>query len=231
MTAGLVHIVDDDPAIRSAVSRLLRAHGRQVETYSSAEDFLDRKVPSVPACIVLDLQMPGIGGLELQQFLIRNRETLPIVFLSGHGSILTSVSAMKHGAVDFLTKPFDEQQLISAVDAALDRAQRAYARRDALERDRAAFGTLTQRERQVCLRVAEGMLNKQIGSEFGTTEKTIKAQRGKAMQKLGIQSVTDLVRLVERLHPSEQSAHPATLPEELSRKQAVRTLSSASSAS
>jgi FixJ family two-component response regulator len=224
MTTGFVHIVDDDPGIRSAVSRLLRAHGQQVETYSSAEDFLNREVPSAPACIVLDLQMPGIGGLELQRFLIRNREILPIIFLSGHGSILTSVSAMKHGAVDFLTKPFDEEQLISAVDSALDRARRAYARRDALEKDRAAFGALTQRERQVCLRVAEGMLNKQIGSEFGTTEKTIKAQRGKAMQKLGIQSVTDLVRLVERLHSSGQFSPPVPLPEEVARRQTVRTL-------
>jgi FixJ family two-component response regulator len=224
MTTGLVHIIDDDPGIRNAVSRLLRAHGKQVEIYSSAENFLEREIPSAPACIVLDLQMPGIGGLELQRFLIQNREILPIIFLSGHGSILTSVSAMKHGAVDFLTKPFDEQQLISAVDSALDRARRAYTRRDALEKDRVAFSALTQRERQVCLRVAEGMLNKQIGSEFGTTEKTIKAQRGKAMQKLGIQSVTDLVRLVERLHASGQLALPGSVSEELARGQTVRAL-------
>ena len=134
MTTGLVHVIDDDPGIRSAVSRLLRAHGKQVETYSSAEDFLSREVPSAPACIVLDLQMPGIGGLELQQYLGRNREILPIIFLSGHGSILTSVSAMKRGAVDFLTKPVNEQQLMSAVESALDRARRAFARHDALEK-------------------------------------------------------------------------------------------------
>jgi FixJ family two-component response regulator len=225
MTTGLVHVIDDDPGIRSAVSRLMRAHGNQVETYSSAEDFLGREVLAVPACIVLDLQMPGIGGLELQRFLIRNRETLPIIFLSGHGSVMTSVSAMKHGAVDFLTKPFDEQLLISAVDSALDRARRAYAHRDAMEKDRTAFGRLTLRERQVCLKVAEGMLNKQIGSEFGTTEKTIKAQRGKAMQKLGIQSVADLVRLVERLHSSGQlTSHPIAPLEDPMPRHPARTL-------
>jgi FixJ family two-component response regulator len=149
--------------------------------------------------MVLDLQMPEVSGLDLQRLLAQRRQIMPIIFISGHGSILSSVNAMKEGAVDFLTKPFDDEQLLSAVHTALTQSRQACARRDALDRDRAIFQTLTQREQQVCVRVAQGMLNKQIGGEFGTTEKTIKVQRGRVMQKLGAQSVADVVRLVERL--------------------------------
>ncbi len=202
MTNGLVFVIDDDPSVRRSVSRLLRSHDRHVQTYQSAKDFLDLELPSIPACIVLDLQMPEVNGLDLQRLLATNRDTLPIVFISGHGSVLASVRAMKEGAVDFLTKPFDDNQLMAAIDAALDRAKGAHERQNALHRDQLAFDSLTQRERQVCLRVAEGMLNKQIGCELGTSEKTIKAQRGQVMQKLGAHSVADLVRLVERLHAS-----------------------------
>jgi FixJ family two-component response regulator len=205
VTNGLVFVVDDDPSIRRSVSRLLRSHNRYVQTYQSAKDFLDLEIPSIPACIVLDLQMPEVNGLDLQRLLARNRDTLPIVFISGHGSVPTSVRAMKEGAVDFLTKPFDDNQLMTAVDTALDRARRAYEHNNALYRDQAAFDSLTQRERQVCIRVAEGLLNKQIGGQLGTSEKTIKAQRGQVMQKLGAHSVPDLVRLVERLRAS---GHP-----------------------
>ena len=205
MTNGLVFVIDDDPSIRRSVSRLLRSHDRYVQTYESAREFLDFEIPSVPACIVLDLQMPEVNGLDLQRLLARNRDTLPIVFISGYGSVPTSVRAMKEGAVDFLTKPFDDNQLMAAVDTALDRARRAHEQRSVLDRDQAAFDSLTQRERQVCLRVAKGMLNKQIGGQLGTSEKTIKAQRGQVMQKLGAQSVADLVRLVERLRTS---GHP-----------------------
>jgi FixJ family two-component response regulator len=202
MMSGLVFIIDDDPSVRRSLSRLLRSHDRYVQTYQSAKDFLDLELPSVPACIVLDLQMPEVNGLDLQRLLARNRDTLPIVFISGHGSVLTSVRAMKEGAIDFLTKPFDDNQLIKAIDTALDRARSAHERRITLDRDRVAFDSLTYRERQVCLRVAEGKLNKQIGCELGTSEKTIKAQRGQVMQKLNAQSVADLVRLVERLRVS-----------------------------
>jgi FixJ family two-component response regulator len=213
VTNGVVFVIDDDPSVRRSVSRLLRSHDRFVQTYQSAQDFLDLELPPIPACIVLDLQMPGVNGLDLQRLLARNRDTLPIVFISGHGSIHASVRAMKEGAVDFLTKPFDDSQLIAAIDTALDRAQRAHERRNALDRDRTAFDSLTQRERQVCLRVAEGMLNKQIGCELGTSEKTIKAQRGQVMHKLGAHSVADLVRLVERLRASGQLEHQPTLLE------------------
>jgi FixJ family two-component response regulator len=199
MTDYIVHVIDDDLGIRSAVSRLLRSHNQEVQTYSSAREFLSRPLDSRPACVVLDLQMPGMSGLDLQQMLARGHECLSIVFISGHAEIPDSVRAMKAGAVDFLTKPFEESHLVAAIDAALARSRQTCIDRDRLCQDRAIFETLTQREREVCVRVAQGMLNKQIGGEFGTAEKTIKVQRGRVMQKLGAQSVTDIVRLVERL--------------------------------
>jgi FixJ family two-component response regulator len=170
-----------------------------VQAYGSAKDFLDQPLPSGPACIVLDLQMPEMNGLEVQQLLGQSKDTLPIVFISGRGSIPASVRAMKEGAVDFLTKPFEDDQLLRAIDTALARAREAFVRRDALDRDCEIFDTLSQREKQVCLLVAQGMLNKQIGGELGTTEKTIKVQRGGVMKKLGAQSAADVVRFVERL--------------------------------
>jgi FixJ family two-component response regulator len=204
MTECIVHVIDDDLSIRCAVSRLLRSHDQQVQTYPSAREFLGQQLDSRPACVVLDVQMPGISGLDLQEMLLQRHESLSIVFISGHAEIPDSVRAMKAGAVDFLTKPFDESQLLAAIDAALTRSRQACIDRDMLCRDRAIFETLTQREREVCVRVAQGMLNKQIGGEFGTAEKTIKVQRGRVMQKLGAQSVTDIVRLVERLRTCGQ---------------------------
>ena len=202
MTSGLVCVIDDDPSVRNAVGRLLRSDSREVETYASAVEFLQHDLPSRPACLVVDLQMAGMSGLALQKLLLQHRETMPIVFISGDADVQSSVRAMKAGAVDFLTKPFDEDELLDAVGAALLRAEEAQSRNDALERDRAMFDSLTPREREVCLRIAKGMLNKQIGCELGTTEKTVKVQRGRAMQKLGAQSVADLVRLIERLRSS-----------------------------
>jgi FixJ family two-component response regulator len=199
MTEGTVHVIDDDLSVRCAIGRLLRSHDQQVRTYPSAREFLSQQFDSRPACVVLDLQMPEMSGLDLQEALTTEHENLSIIFISGHAHIPDSVRAMKAGAVDFLTKPFDESQLLAAVDAALERSNQACARREELERDCAIFETLTPREREVCLRVAQGMLNKQIGGEFGTREKTIKVQRGRVMQKLGAQSITDIVRLVERL--------------------------------
>ncbi len=145
MTEGIVFVIDDDPSVRRAVSRLLRSNERNVRTYGSAKDFLSQPLPSIPACIVLDLQLPEVGGLDLQQLLSSKREILPIVFVSGHGSIDMSVRAMKEGAIDFLTKPFDGQQLMTAIDTALERARQARARRDVLNRDVTVFESLTQR--------------------------------------------------------------------------------------
>lgn len=199
MVDGVVYVVDDDPAIRRSLSRLLRADGRRVEVFEKARDFLDKVLPPGPACVVLDLQLPDTGGLDVQRLVGDRRDILPVVFISGHGTVSDSVQAMKAGAIDFLIKPFDSTQFLLAIDSALDMAERACERRAALNRDREGFNSLTDRERQVCLRVAQGMLNKQIGNEFGTTEKTIKVHRGRVMQKLGTRSVADMVRLVERL--------------------------------
>jgi FixJ family two-component response regulator len=199
MTEGTVHVIDDDLSVRCALGRLLRSHDQQVRTYPSAQEFLIQQLDSYPACVLVDLQMPEMNGFDLQEVLMRGHESVSIIFISGHADILDSVRAMKAGAVDFLTKPFDENQLLAAVDAALAKSQEACVHRDALCHDVAIFETLTPREREVCVRVAQGMLNKQIGSEFGTAEKTIKVQRGRVMQKLGAQSVADVVRLIERL--------------------------------
>jgi FixJ family two-component response regulator len=204
MTQCTVHVIDDDLSVRCAVARLLRSNGQRVCTYSSAKEFFSQQLDPHPGCVVLDLLLPGMSGLDLQQLLAREHESLPIVFMSGHADIADSVLAMKAGAVDFLTKPFEEDQLLAAVDAALARSTQTCINREAKRRDRAVFETLTPREREVCILVAQGMLNKQIGGEFGTREKTIKVQRRQVMHKLGAQSVTDIVRFVERLRSSRQ---------------------------
>jgi FixJ family two-component response regulator len=199
MASPTVHIVDDDPSIRRALSRLLRANGLESQTYPTAKDFIFNSLPSGPACVVIDLRLPGMDGLELQQFLSSGHENLSVIFISGRGSISATVRAMKAGAVDFLTKPFDDHQFLSTISAALARSKQICKTREMLDRDVEALGTLSQREQQVCLRVVRGMLNKQIGAEFGTAEKTIKVQRSCVMKKLGARSLTDVVRLVERL--------------------------------
>ena len=212
MNEGMVYVIDDDLSVCCALDRLLRSHNLCVRTYSSAREFLSRQSDVRPACIVLDLRLPEMSGLDLQQSLMLEDETLSIIFVSGQADVPESVRAMKAGAVDFLTKPFEEDQLLAAIDAALARSRHASIHRNEVEKDRAIFETLTPREREVCLRVAQGMLNKQIGSEFGTAEKTIKVQRGRVMQKLGAQSVADLVRIVERLRASGHLARSAVTP-------------------
>jgi len=207
MTQCTVHVVDDDLSVRCAVARLLRSNSHRVCTYASAKEFLSQQLDSRPACLILDLRLPGMNGLDLQQLLEREHETLSIVFVSGYADIADSVLAMKAGAVDFLTKPFDEDQLLGAVGIGLAKSRQACIDREALSRDRAAFEKLTPREQEVCVRVAQGMLNKQISGEFGTKEKTIKVQRGRVMQKLGANSVADIVRLVERLRGSSLQPH------------------------
>src|SRR5277367_1474562 len=199
MTDAMVYVVDDDPRLLRAISRLLQSHGFRVQAYASAPEFLSQKLPSVPACLVLDLKMPEISGLNVQEVLARGNEYLPIIFVSGQADVASSVQAMRAGAVDFLIKPFDDAELIAAVQKALSRSQKAREDRGQLNKDREAFDTLTPREREVCLGIAQGLLNKQVGYELGTAEKTVKAQRGRVMQKLGAGSLADVVRLVERL--------------------------------
>jgi FixJ family two-component response regulator len=197
--AGVVHIVDDDAGLSRALARLLRSHGRDSRIYASASEFLNSVVEEGPACLVLDLQMPDLSGLEVQEQLRNRKNGLSIIFISGHGNIPASVQAMKAGAVDFLTKPFDDHELISAIDAALEISALVQQQDESIGLDRATFERLSPRERQVCLHVAQGMLNKQIAAEFGTKERTIKKQRGSLMQKLRVDSAADVVRLVERL--------------------------------
>lgn len=199
MTSATVHVVDDDSRILRAVRRFFRSYEFHVRTYGSASEFLSQPLPPGPACLVLDLKMPGINGLQLQQVLARRGEDIPIIFVSGKADIETSVRAMKGGAIDFLTKPFAYGQLLAAVQVALARSRTAIAEHDALKKDQEAFEKLTPRERQVCIRIAQGLLNKQVGFELGTTEKTIKVQRARVIEKLGANSLADVVRLVERL--------------------------------
>jgi FixJ family two-component response regulator len=199
MMNAIVHVIDDDPRILRAVSRLLRSYEYNVQTYASPAEFLGRQFTSGPECLILDLKMPGFSGLDLQRLLAREGDHPPIVFVSGQADIMSTVRAMKGGAVDFLTKPFEDRELLAAIQTALTRSRMVLAERDALNKDRAAFEKLTPRERQVCVRIARGLLNKQVGFELGTTEKTVKAQRARVIKKLEASSLADVVRLVERL--------------------------------
>lgn len=194
-----IFFVDDDFRMRRAMSRLLSTYGYNVKAYASAKEFLTERILPGPACLILDLKMPDISGLDVQQVLAQRDSCLPIIFVSGHADVASSIRAMKGGAIDFLTKPFEDTQLIAAVQVALERSQTAQEERTALKRDREAFASLTPRERDVCIRIARGLLNKQVGYELGTAEKTVKAQRARVMQKLGAESLADVVRLVERL--------------------------------
>ena len=199
MDEAVVHVVDDDPQLRSAISRLLRSYDLRVETYESALDFLKRIPKPGPGCLVLDLSMPDMDGLQLQELLAARRHNLAVIFVTGAGDIPASVKAMKAGAIDFLTKPFEDQVLLDSVRKGIHRTGELRASAQQLEKDWVAFQSLTPREQEVCVLVAKGLLNKQIAFELGPTERTVKLHRGKVMSKLGVNSVADLVRLVERL--------------------------------
>jgi FixJ family two-component response regulator len=196
-----IHIVDDDAAVLSAVSRLLRSSGLPVRTFGSAQAFLADHAPGDRGCLVLDLAMPGASGLELQEALAGDECPLPVVFLSGHGDIVTSVRAMKAGAVDFLTKPFEAEALIGAVRRALDSDSAARSARDARREVRSRMASLTPRERQVMAQLVEGRLNKQIAAELGASEKTIKVHRARVLQKMAARSIAALVRMWELAAP------------------------------
>ncbi len=199
MAAAFVHVVDDDPQLRRAIARLLRSHDIPTVTYETALDFLERLPPHGPGCLVLDLSMPEMDGLKLQEVLALQRRDLTIVFVTGNGNIPASVKAMKSGAVDFLTKPFEEEELFAAIQVALRRSEGLVASKEALKKDWMVFRSLTLREKQVCLLVADGLLNKQIAGELGPSEKTIKYHRASVMKKLDVNSAADLVKLVQRL--------------------------------
>jgi FixJ family two-component response regulator len=195
---SLVFLIDDDASVRKGVSRLLRSAGYKNETFVSASDFLAREQHPGPACVVVDVRMPGLNGMDLQTALIQRRREEQLVFITGHGDIAMCAQAMKAGAVDFLPKPFRGNELLRCVERALLRS--AEQRRRGTERTsaRRLLDSLTPREFEVMQLVITGMLNKQIAAELGTKEKTIKVHRGRVMRKLGVVSVAELVRLVEK---------------------------------
>jgi FixJ family two-component response regulator len=200
MTApDIVHVVDDDASWRKSVGRLLRAAGYQVVLYDSAEQFLQAATTDAPGCMLLDIRMPGLSGLNLQQRLLDDsRQRLPIVFLSGHGDIPTTVLAMKAGAENFLTKPVDTEVLLEAVRKAVEACREDQTRRQRLAKQQACVAALTPTERKVFDLVVRGKLNKQIASELGTVERTIKWHRHNIMEKLQLGSLAELVSLAER---------------------------------
>lgn len=194
-----VFVVDDDPAVLKSLSRLLRSVPFAVVTVGSPQEFLEQHDSRTPGCLILDIAMPGLNGLELQQALKSKGSPLPIIFLTGHGDIPMSVQAMKHGAIDFLTKPVNDEDLINAVHAALKREGIARQSRSELDEIQGRLARLTPREREVLSHVVSGQLNKQIAFDLGTVEKTIKVHRARVMEKMGVQSLAELVRLTERL--------------------------------
>lgn len=190
----IIYIVDDDAGMRKALGRLCQATGWQVQLFESARDFLDRAVATGPGCLLLDVSMPGLSGLDLQAELAARRVQTPVVFLTGHGDIPTSVKAMKAGAVDFLTKPFQERSVVAVIEEALRKDARQRAEQDEREVIRRRLETLTPREREVFDLVIKGLLNKQIAAELGASEQTVKVHRGRVMEKMGVESVAELVQ-------------------------------------
>jgi FixJ family two-component response regulator len=204
-TKGTIYVIDDEPSVGVALSRLIRSVGLPVQTFTSAQEFLNAKLQDAQGCLVLDVRMPRMSGLEVQERLAAAGICLPVIFLTGYADIQISVQAMKAGAIDFLTKPFKEQELLGAIQAALQRQEdelKIRAEHSALQ---ASYDLLTPRERQVFPLVTKGLLNKQIAAELGASEKTIKIHRAQVMRKMEAISLADLVRMAYKLQISAQN--------------------------
>jgi len=198
----IVFVVDDDISVRESLESLIRCEGWQPETFASAQEFLDYPRVLVPNCLVLDVSLPGLNGLDLQRLVAGDRREMPIIFITGHGDVPMTVQAMKAGAVEFLTKPFSDDVLLRAIRAALAHSHVALGHEAEMRLLRDRYASLTQRERQVMALVVSGLLNKQVGGELGISEITVKAHRGKVMQKMKADSLADLVKMAARLRPA-----------------------------
>jgi len=196
---AVVYVVDDEPSVRKSLERLLRSADYDAKTFASAHEFLKFSCSDTPGCLILDIKMPGVSGLELQDRLSEKDVSLPIIFITGHGTVPASVKAFKAGAMDFLQKPFKDTELLDAVSRGIEKHRRLRREQKETKILRARLETLTPREREVFDLVASGMLNKQVAFDLGITEKTIKVHRARVMQKMGAQSLADLVRFAEKL--------------------------------
>jgi FixJ family two-component response regulator len=195
----IVFVVDDDISVRESLELLIRSEGWEPETFKSAKDFLSRPRALVPSCLVLDVSLPGLNGLDLQKRVAVERIDMPIIFITGHGNVPMTVQAMKAGAVEFLTKPFSDDVLLSAIRNAIERSRTALGHEAEMRALRDRYAALTRREREVMALVVSGLLNKQVGGELGISEITVKAHRGQAMQKMKADSLADLVKMAARL--------------------------------
>jgi FixJ family two-component response regulator len=200
----VVFIVDDDVSVRESLELLIQSEGWQAETFASAQEFLDHPRAALPSCLILDVSLPGLNGLELQQRVAAERTDMPIIFITGHGDIPMTVRAMKAGAIEFLTKPFNDEALLRAIRQALDRSRVALSHEAEIRELRNCYVLLTPRERQVMALVVSGLLNKQIGGELGISEITVKAHRGQVMQKMKADSLASLVKMAAKLRSARR---------------------------